>query len=322
VAQAATPPMPPTKAPLRLGVFFWHDSPNDRAAFEGIQQGMRDAQLAPQWLLRRADADQAKATAMIADLRAQHCDLVFAMGTQAALLLQQGLPDTTIVFAAVSNPIASGVLSDWQGSGTKLCGGSNWVPPASILRVFLQAMPNLKTLGMLRSETSGIVSAAELATMRAYLAAPDAPKVQLLESVAKDPADLPRAVEALRAQGAQAIWIPIDLGIYKQVAAIHAALGSHQLPLLSTAVQAAREGAMVTVSVDYVLHGRRVAALAERVLRGADPGKQPVDLLQGWQVTADLGAARRAGHELPLSLLALADVLIPEATDDQRKPAK
>jgi putative ABC transport system substrate-binding protein len=309
-AQVPSPPAaPPTEK--RLGVFFWHESPNDEATFRGIQQGLRQSGLPHRFVEHRANADPARAAAAFTALRQARCDLVFAMGTQSTLLAREALPQVPIVFAAVSDPVASGIVPSWQGSGGNLCGGSNWIAPANVLAVFQLAVPGLQRLGMLRSEASGVVSAAEAASMRAHLAALPNGRIELVEAVCKDAAGIPAAIAALRQQRIDAIWIPIDLSIYQNVPAVQKALGDDKTPLLTTAATGVQQGALVGAVVDYSLHGRRVAAMAVDVLaHGKAPGTLPVDRLHGNLVLVNLAVARKTGIELPLSLLALADELI------------
>ena len=90
-----------------IGVFFWHDSPNDRATFAGIQRGLAAAKVAVRFVERHAEADEAKAIRQLAELRAEPCQLVLALGTRATQLAQQHLVDVPIVFAAVTNPVLS-----------------------------------------------------------------------------------------------------------------------------------------------------------------------------------------------------------------------
>jgi putative ABC transport system substrate-binding protein len=315
-------PTAATQAPAvhRLGVFFWHDSPNDVATFAGIQHGLRTAGAAVEFVQHHADSDPARATAAFTALRAARCDVVFALGTQATLLAKAALPDVPIVFAAVSDAVASGVVADWGGSGRRLCGASNWIAPGAVLDVFRLAVPGMRRLGMVRSTATGIVSAAELATMRAHLAATPDLGITVCESVATGPADLERAATDLVARGVDAIWIPIDLMVYGNIAAVRRGVQGRPLPLLTTAASGVADGADVGAAVDYELHGRRAAALALRVLAGADPGQLPIDRMCSTLVKVNLGTARAHGIELPLSLLAVADELVDvEMTHGDRR---
>lgn len=309
-AQAIPATTAPAAAPIRLGVFFWHDSPNDVQTFAGIRDGLQRAGVACEFVEVSAENDVQKGTQALAQLQRADCRLLFAMGTQATLLAMRAEVRVPIVYAAVANPVASGLVDGWRGSGKEIAGASYWIPPATVLRVFRLAVPGLAHLGILRSLPSGVVSKAELAAMREHLAEPTAPALAITEAVASDADDLPRAVAALRSAGAQAIWIPNDLVVYKNVDRVRQALGDARVPLVTTSLVVARSDAVVGATVDFALHGQRTAALALQILRGAAPGTLPVDTMQSFRVVANLDAARRCRWELPLSLLALADELV------------
>lgn len=306
--------------PFRIGVFFWHDSPNDAATFEGLRAGLAQAGVACEFVEHRADSSPDKAKAAFAALREAHCDLVVVLGTQAALLAKDELRTVPVLFAAVSDAVASGIVPDWSGSGSNLCGASNWIAPHNVLDVFRLAVPHLHRLGMLRSATSGVVSLAERTTMQQHLAEPGAPAIELVESVAANADDVATATERLVAEGVDAIWIPIDITIYQDLSAVRRGLRGQKVPLLTTAAAGVRSGAVVGAVVDYHLHGRRAAVLAQEVLvRGRRPADLPIDRMHGIQVTVSLAAARRDGLELPLSLLALADELLDEEAADAHR---
>ena len=176
----------PGQQPHRIGVFFWHDSPNDRATFEGIRRGFADAGARCDFVVREADSDADRAAVALRELREGGCELVFAMGTQAALLAERAITDRPVVFAAVSNPVASGVVPSWESSGRdNVCGATNWIAPQNVLEVFRLAVPGIARLGMLRSADAGVVSQAELATMRSWLEHTAHPRIEVIESVAR-----------------------------------------------------------------------------------------------------------------------------------------
>jgi putative ABC transport system substrate-binding protein len=320
VAPAQNDPKVAAAPPARLGVLSWHDSPNDQAAFAGIKDGMKLCRLPCEFVERRADADVQRGAAALAELRELRCALVFALGTQAALMATRTLTEVPVVYVAVADPVASGIVAGWQGSGRNVAGASYRMPPARVLDVFRLAIPGLQRLGILRSIESGLVSQGELAAMNAHLAEPGAPQVALVEAVARDADDLPRAVDALAAARAQAIWIPNDFTVYRNLDRVRAQLQRLQLPLVTTAIGAARSDAIAGATVDFALHGHRAAALALRILRGEAPGSLPVDTMQSLLVTANLDAARRSGCELPLALLAVADELIPRGAQPENRP--
>ena len=300
--------------PPRLAAFLWHESPNDLATLAGIEKGLVAAGLRPEVARFAAHGDAEAAKRELARLAAGGFDLVFALGTQSALLTRDAILDRPVIYSAVTDPVASGVVKGWDGSGSHLAGVSNAIPPETVLHVFQRAVPQLARLGILRSRTAGVVSAAELARMRAHLTTKGAPALTVVEALTDDAQGIAQAVQELVAQQVQAIWIPIDIVIYQNLAQVRAALGKARVPLLSSSLQGARSGAVAGVLVDYELLGECTAALALEVLAGKrKPGTIPTVTLRSYQVVVNLAAARDLGYELPLSLLALADVLLDEA---------
>ena len=73
------------EAPLRIGVLFWHDSPNDTAALSGVKEGFRLAGMNAEFDVVDAGEDRPKADAALAGWERRKFDLVYAMGTSAAL---------------------------------------------------------------------------------------------------------------------------------------------------------------------------------------------------------------------------------------------
>jgi putative ABC transport system substrate-binding protein len=301
-------------APWRIGVLLWHRSPNDLQALEGIRNALRRSGRAHELEVVEADSDETRAVELIAQLRARPVALIVAMGTQAALLCKRHVTDLPVVFSAVTNPVESKLVPDWSGSGSNLAGNSNWIEPGTVLDVFRLAVPGLARLGVLRSSSTGVVSAAELASMRALLAGDRAPAVTLHEELADDVDGLDAAVARLAQAKVQAIWIPIDFLVYENIARVAAAARRHGVPLVSSSLRGVSEGAVAGLVVDYETLGERAVLIVLDVLEGRrEPGAIQVGRMAGYQVVVNLAAARRAGYEVPLPMLAVADLILDES---------
>lgn len=302
--------------PWRLGVLFWHASPNDEAALEGIRAGLSEQEQPHELIVRQADSDRSKAARILSDFREQNVDLVFALGTEAALLARQHVRDIPVVFTAVTHPVESGVVPSWEGSENNLCGNSNWIGPDTVLRVFRLAVPGLSRLGILRSTESGVVSAAELVAMKDYLRSKDSPSIDLSEEIVSGVESIQPAVKRLIDAKVQAIWIPIDFFVYQNIDEVLRAVRPHHLPLVSSSQKGARKGAVAGIMTNYPMLGKRALLIARGVLSdGKRPQDFPVGTMRGYQVVVNLGAARRCGYEIPLSLLVLADQILEDTRD-------
>jgi putative ABC transport system substrate-binding protein len=304
--------------PERLfGVLLWHDSPNDLETLTGIERAVGALPGENRLLVRRADSHRDAAIRLLEGFRAENVDLVFSLGTDATLIARDTVRDVPVVFSAVTNPVESGIVPSWDGSGSNLAGNSNWIRPDAVLRVFRLAVPKLSRLGILRSKTTGVVSAAELSAMRKRIADPKAEPLEIIEEAIGDATDIAFAIARLADAKVDAVWIPIDFLIYENMPAILEAARARALPLVSSSLRGAQRGAVAGVHVDYAVLGEKAVALARRILDdGLSPGTIPVETLFDYRVVANLAAARRCGYDLPLGFLVQADLVIDDVPSE------
>src|SRR5690349_10983117 len=169
-ARAADPAPAAGKDRPRIGVLFWHDSPNDREALAGVRDGFALSGLDPIFEVVEARGDDAAAKAALADFQARKVDLVYALGTGAALRAKAAIREIPVVFTAVTDPLGSGLVDSLAGSGGNLCGNASGIDPAAALATFRAALPRLATLAVVH-DPDNPVSRSEVAALgRAGLA--------------------------------------------------------------------------------------------------------------------------------------------------------
>jgi len=112
-----TPPVEAGERP-RIGVLFWHDSPNDRAAFEGIRDGFSLAPPEPIFEVVEARGDDGAAREALAQVKKNPPDLVLMdivlpdmEGSEAVRLLNEDplTKDIPVIFL-------SGIISREEGT--------------------------------------------------------------------------------------------------------------------------------------------------------------------------------------------------------------
>jgi putative ABC transport system substrate-binding protein len=296
----------------RVGVLFWHDSPNDREAFAGVRDGFALAGLDPIFEVVEAGGDDASARAALLDFESRGVDLVYAMGTGSALRAKGVVKGRPVVFTAVTDPVGSGVVPSLEGSGGNLCGNGSGVDPAAALSTFRAALPGLSVLAVIRDPANPVPRNEVAAMIRAGAAL--APPVHVLDF--EIPAESLRAPGGLRAaaaaalKAADALWIPIDIEVYSRADQAADAAAAARKPVFSTAAAAARTAACVCVTADFRSVGRGSVVLATRALRGEDPGRMAVPRPRAARVLLNLEAAARSGFVLPLALIAGADEFV------------
>ena len=98
-----------------------------------------------------AQADLAIANQIIQKFIQAKVDVIITIGTTVSQVAMKKTQNIPIVFASVTDPVASGLVEDLNRPGNNVTGVSNFCPEiiAKELKLFKELLPNLKTLGML-----------------------------------------------------------------------------------------------------------------------------------------------------------------------------
>jgi putative ABC transport system substrate-binding protein len=298
----------------RVGLLFWHSSPNDEQAMKGVKDGLALAGIGIAPDFQNVESDTARAHRILTGWEREGYDLVFAFGTEAALRAKEATRHVPVVFTAVTNPFTRGIVDSWDGSGTNLCGNSNWIAPPDLLEVFQETVPGMARLGVVLSPTNK-VSMEEVREVRIYFSRPENrdKTLKLMEEGVAKPGEIREAVRRVLDRGAQAIWIPIDIMVYQNLSEVSAVTMPRGIPLLASQGSAVEEDAVVGVAVDYHLLGMNAAVYAKRILLdGEEPGTLPIGKMHSFRTIVNLAAARRTRFTVPLPLLATADEILDE----------
>jgi putative ABC transport system substrate-binding protein len=238
-----------------------------------------------------------------------HPAVVLALGTRATLLAQKHVPGRPIVFTAVTNPVQSAVVKSWTGSGTNCAGNSNWLPARQLLKSFLLAVHGMRTLGVIRDPANPVSKAEVLEITRAIESEYRGITLRVID--VKTPEAVTAAAATLRDAGVDAVWVPIDHLVYRNLAPAAKLLDAAGVPVVTSSATAARSAAVVGVIPDYRVLGLQAADLARRIVQeGADPGTIPVGRLRTFRTVVNLKAAARCRYRIPLAVLAVADEVI------------
>ncbi|MEE9394903.1 MAG: ABC transporter substrate-binding protein [Planctomycetota bacterium] len=288
-----------------IAVFQWHESPNDKKALRGLKRGLRLVGY-EKIVVFDAKRNKQHAEKFLAQAEQKGVRCVVALGTKATQLALKYCPNVMVFFTAVTNPVLAGIVPSWQGGRALVCGNSNWLDRRFMLESFRAAVPGLKRLAVLHTANNA-VSQAEIAEARRALkaVAGKKPATELLSYEIKGAKDFDRQLKAACANS-DAIWVPIDIGLYQQeaFAKIVAQASAAKIPVVSSSERCAGRGALLVLAVDYELLGLRAAALVDRVLRrGQNPAALKVGRLTSSRLYVDLDVASRLGRRLPLPVV-------------------
>ncbi len=143
-------------APIRIGICQIVEHP----ALDAVRQGVIDSLSAAgyvegtdvTYLLANAQGDMGTALSIAQDFKSQNVDLVVAIATptaQAAAQVFAGT-DTPIIYAAVTDPVAAGLVMDAKDASENgnITGTSDLIPVASDIALLQELSPKIEKIGM------------------------------------------------------------------------------------------------------------------------------------------------------------------------------
>ena len=202
-------------------------------------------------------------------------DLIVAVTTPVAGMAKTMTEDNPIpvVFAAVSDPVGSGILDNLEAPGANLTGSSDYLDTNAIMNLIFSANPDAKNIALLYNSAED-ASAAPIAAAQEFLTAKG---VNFKEYTGSTITEVSQAADAIVADGMDAVFTPTDNTIMAAELSIWEKFAEAKIPHYTGADSFALNGAFVGYGVDYVLLGRETADLIVEILvNGKNPAEIPV----------------------------------------------
>lgn len=213
-----------------------------------------------------------------------------------------GLP---IVFAAVTDPIAAGVVTSLTHPGGYITGVTDAAPIEEQFKLFRKVFPQLQTLGVIynpgdNSSATPLKQARETAKKLG---------ITLIEATAFKTSDVSVAAQSLVGRGVDAIFVPLDNTVLAAMESVLKIANQHRIPVFSSDKDSVGQGAVASSGYSHFDTGYATGKMVARVLRGANPGDIPVATAQNLNVYINSKTAKHLNISLPKEILEQASLL-------------
>ncbi len=219
-------------------------------------------------------------------------DCIVPIASLAAQCMQVATEDTDIpvVFAAVSDPITSGLVETLDAPGGNVTGTSDYLDATAILDMMFAQNPDVETVGLLycKSEDSSKVPIEEA---KAYL---DSKGIDYVEKTGTTTDELTLALESMLDQ-VDAVFTPTDNTVAAAELALAEKFIEAGVPHYAGADSFVRNGAFATCGVNYTDLGTKTAEMVIEVLKGKDISAYPVHVMDGGIITVNTETAEGLG---------------------------
>jgi putative ABC transport system substrate-binding protein len=240
---------------------------------------------------------------MALELAALGVDVIVTYGTDAALAAKSATTTIAIVMASAGDPVGTGLVASLARPGANITGFSIVYPEIAAKRAALlhELLPAARRVCVLINPlTSKYLREVAEAAYRSLAVEP------LLIEVASESQFRPALVSAVRSHAEMldiALALPMTAALMEEVL-------RHRLPAMVSDAEFVEAGALLSFAPSITEGYRRVAAIVDRVLRGANPSEIPIEQPTEFDLTINLRTARALDISVPSTILARADKLI------------
>lgn len=252
-----------------------------------------------------AHGDTSSLATIFQNAKNKGVDIVVPIATPSAQSAKSvfGGTKTSIVFAAVSDPVAAGLTGE---DSKNITGVSNSIPSAKIVQLVSDFQPKYKKIGFLytSSETNSV------STIKAAKAYCDKSGIAYAEASIAAMTDLQAAVNSLLSKGVDALYTGNDNTIASAMPTYTDAAYSKGIPIYCGADSMVADGGLATIGIDYVQLGKQVAALVLKVAGGTAPSALPYETLSDYAKYVNLQAADKLKLKLSADVLKGYKVLV------------
>lgn len=240
------------------------------------------------------NADANLLTQIISNFIADDVDIMIGVATPVAMAMQAATEDNGIpvVFAAVSDPVGAGLVESMEAPGSNVTGTSDYLDTAAVMQLITAADPDAKNIALLY-DIGQDSSTAAIAHAKEYL---DANGIAYGEYTGTTVDEVTLAVQALIADGVDAVFTPTDNTIMKSELSIYEMLQEAGIPHYTGADSFALNGAFLGYGVDYAALGVETASMAADItLDGAKPADTAVKTFDNGCATINTETCEKLG---------------------------
>jgi putative ABC transport system substrate-binding protein len=235
-------------------------------------------------------------------------DIIVTYGTPPTVAVQRETRTIPIVFAAVTDPVVSGLAQRLDRPSGNVTGfptfeasvGGKW------LELLSEIAPGLKRATVMFNPDAAPASA----YMPSLEAAARSLKVEPIIAPIHSDVEIETTIVAIGSEPGGGLVVMPDFFMAAHRASMILAAARNNVPAVYWQSLFVRDGGLLSYGPDQLDVIRRAATYVDRILRGAKTADLPVQLPTKFELVINLKTAKALGLTIPETLLATADEVI------------
>ena len=227
-------------------------------------------------------------------------DVIVTAGTDATMAVKRKTSEIPIVFAAVGDPVGTGLVPSLAHPGGNVTGLSNEQTDLAGYRLELlhEVVPNVRRVALLGNIDSPLI----LLEMKA--AEDAAPKLglEVFRLGVRKTEDIEPAIEAVKGR-ADALYVCTDPLISTNRVRINILAIGQKLPTMNSFREYVQAGGLISYGPNFPDLFRRAGDFVNKILRGAKPADIPVEQPVKFDLMINATTAKVLGLTIPEKIL-------------------
>ena len=227
-------------------------------------------------------------------------DVIVTAGTDATIALKKATSEIPIVFAAVGDPVGTGVIASLAHPGGNVTGLSNEQADLAGYRLELlhEVVPSVRRVALLGNIGSPLI----LLEMKAAEEA--APKLGLdvFRLGVRKTEDIESAIESVKDR-ADALYVCTDPLISTNRVRINILAVGEKLPTMNSFREYVQAGGLISYGPNFPDLFRRAGDFVDKILRGVKPADLPVEQPVKFDLMINTTTAKVLGLTIPEKIL-------------------
>jgi putative ABC transport system substrate-binding protein len=221
-------------------------------------------------------------------------DVIVTSGTPPVIAAKQATSVIPIVFAAVGDPVGTGLVTSLARPGGNVTGLSIQAIDLAGKRLELlhEVVPGLRRLAIMANAGAppALLEMAEVQTTTRVLG------LEVVVSEIRRPEDIAPAFEAFKGR-AEALYVCNDPLVTTNRIRINTLALGMELPTMYNVREFVEAGGLMSYGPNFLDLYRRAADFADKILRGARPADIPVEQPTKFEMVINLKTAKALGLE-------------------------
>lgn len=226
---------------------------------------------------------------------------IIAVATPAAMsaysAVQNASANIPVIFCAVSDPVAAGLVNSMEAPGNNCTGTADSIDIKGQIAMIKQMQPEIEKLGVFYT-TSEANSISQLETLKAEC---DANGIELVSQGITEASELASAAAAL-VPAVDAITNLTDNNVVDNMNVFLEQADAAGIPVYGSEIEQVRKGCLASASIDYVALGEKTGEMAVDVLNGKSAAEYPVAIVSDSFLCVNPDAAAKLGISVPAEL--------------------